>query len=47
MLTAEHRSQRRRRHGRVPKSHSQTGLVVEADERPVKTKEFDKNRDES
>lgn len=46
-LTAEHRSWRRRRHGCVPKSHSQTGLVVEDDKRPVKTKELDKNRDEA
>lgn len=47
VLTAEHRSQRQRKRGCVPKSLSQIGLVVEDDERPVKTKEFDKNRDEA
>lgn len=47
VLTAEHRSRRQRKRGCVPKGLSQIGLVVEDDERPVKTKEFDKNRDEA
>lgn len=47
VLTAEHRSRRQRKRGCVPKSLSQIGLVVEDNERPVKTKEFDKNRDEA